>query len=364
MKKLLALCLVLILMLSACACGKEEKVEPPTPVANPTAPTVSTVYISAESLKNVMLINARANDSSTLELEENMHLLARAVLPGKNTTVDHWEINGKQVDSGGRRYTLEFDTDETDVVSAILREKKSVACVNSYITFLDSKGNDIGKKYKRVRFEDDYTIPVTGEAHAGGTITCRITAAVPAGMEVDYWLFNGVAYRFDNQNVVSFVVVGLNVDMVYEPIFCPATGRAPIYSIIEAFDPGFNNINTQLFDDDYPSYFDDSFEEADPSNEGREDYDGPVNTGTQEAPKEHEHNFQLDEAASQTDNGHVFACQSSYTEPHSYDEKGVCTVCGHQTHIHHVKVVPKHKDKSRGQGNSDPGTAPSWIEPN
>lgn len=334
MKKLLAVCTALLLTVSLLACAKADtKDDAPVILAEPASESVSSVRVSGENLKSITLVNALANEANFLSLDENMRLLARAVLPDKSTTVDHWEINGRRVDSGGRRYTLEFDTEDTDVVSAVLRDKKTVRCVNSYLSFIDSKGNDIGKKYSRVRFEDDYTIPVTGEFHEGGTITCRITAVVPSGMEVDYWLFNGVAYRFDNTNVSSFVVVGLDSGMEYEPVFCPGSGRAFISLIIENRDPGFKNQSAVLFPDDRPTYTDE-LPDDDPNDFG-EEYNGPEYTpedsGTAE---EHEHNFQLDMEASQTDEGHVFVCNESYTEPHSYDSNGVCTVCGHETHIH------------------------------
>ena len=144
-------------------------------------------------VRQITLINARVDGKEILELTEEGHYLARAVLP-EGYTVDHWEVNGEPVDTGGRLYSLEFDSEGVWKVEAVLREELRVTCVNAYLQFLDENGNPAGWMYEDVCFEYDYTVPTTGERHPGGTITARVLPIDPEEDEPYYWLIDGEKY--------------------------------------------------------------------------------------------------------------------------------------------------------------------------
>ena len=148
-------------------------------------------------VRQITLINARVDGKEILELTEEGHYLARAVLP-EGYTVDHWEVNGEPVDTGGRLYSLEFDSEGVWKVEAVLREELRVTCVNAYLRFLDENGAASGALYSAVSFEYDYTVPTTGELHPGGTLTVYVSPLIPSGQEVDYWLINGEKVEADN----------------------------------------------------------------------------------------------------------------------------------------------------------------------
>ncbi len=141
-------------------------------------------------VRQITLINARVDGKEILELTEEGHYLARAVLP-EGYTVDHWEVNGEPVDTGGRLYSLEFDSEGVWKVEAVLREELRVTCVNAYLQFLDENGKAVGEMYEEISFEYDYTVPATGAKHPGGSVTVFVSPLLPQGQELDYWLIDG-----------------------------------------------------------------------------------------------------------------------------------------------------------------------------
>ncbi len=253
MKKriLFLLCAAMLLL---CACGGETApAETPASDEAPAAETQPAASESGPAVRQIHLLNARANDSDTIELAEDAHFLARAVLPDENSFVDHWEVNGKKVNAGSRLYSLEFDSEGVFLVEAFLRERKAVDCVNCYLQFLDDKGNAAGEKYSYVSFEEAYIVPTTNEVHAAGSISAQITAIVPAGQSVDYWIINGTAVHY-TENVVSFIFVGLNGPLTIEAVMKSGAGGTPVTSLIGDYDPGNNKgtLPEDRPDDDKP----------------------------------------------------------------------------------------------------------------
>lgn len=160
----------------------------PLPAATPE-PEEETVDQSAR--RELRLINALADGQSSLRITEEGQFLARAVLP-EGMAVDHWLVNGEPADAGDRRFSLEFDSEGVDTVEAVLREELTVRCgENAYIQFLDENGGPAGVKYDSVGFEYDYTVPLTGEEHPGGTITAVVLPVIPLRWELDYWIIDG-----------------------------------------------------------------------------------------------------------------------------------------------------------------------------
>ncbi|MBR5093469.1 MAG: hypothetical protein IK095_00105 [Oscillospiraceae bacterium] len=251
MKKTLSILLLSCLLLVLCACGSQTDAAAPdgsTPETDATAPGTPTA-----DTRSIVLVNASVNGEDHMVLTEEGHFLARAVLPDRSRAVDHWTINGADVDAEGRRYSLEFDSAGTDVVSAVLRERLHVSCDGCYLQFLDDNGTPCGPMYQKVYFEDNYVVPVTNNEHTGGSISCHIAAKVPAGMKVDYWVINGTALRYD-QNVLGFTLVGLTKTLEIQVVLTSGNGTAGADVIMKfetdtGFSPGYPDDEPVILDD-------------------------------------------------------------------------------------------------------------------
>ena len=254
MKRWISFLVALVLAFSLCACGQSTQQEPaPAPEQQEPAPApVSAEIPEGPQTRKIQLIRAAANGYSSIELSEDDTFLARAVLPDQESVVDHWELNGELTDSGGRLYSLAFDSTGVDLVEAYIRPMKNVTCRNCYLQFLDDKGAPAGTKYKRVFFEEYYTVPTTNEPHEGGSISACVTAFVPAGKSVDYWIINGAAYHTE-QEIRSFIFIGLTDSLDIDVVFKDGPAGTPVNILIGQYDPG-NGRGTpvQRPDDDNP----------------------------------------------------------------------------------------------------------------
>ncbi len=135
---------------------------------------------------------------------------------------DHWEF-GEMLDyESGATATFIFDA--PTVLHAVFHARRVVTFINCHMNFLNAKDKASGKDYKQFDFEDDYTNPETKQNCKGGEIDFFVTADVPKGKQVDYWLINGVKYD-PNTNLQKFRVKGQTAATVYEVVFenVPAT---------------------------------------------------------------------------------------------------------------------------------------------
>ncbi|MBR5093470.1 MAG: hypothetical protein IK095_00110 [Oscillospiraceae bacterium] len=231
MKRSLSILLLSCLLLALCACGGQAG----APASDGSTPDTGASGAQAGDTHSIVLVNASVNGEDHMVLTEEGHFLARAILPDRTRSVDRWMIDGEDVDSGGRRYSLEFDSAGAGVVSAILRERLNVSCDGCYLQFLDDNGTPGGPMYQKVYFEDKYVVPVTGNEHAGGNISCHISAKVPQGMKVDYWVINGTALRFD-QNVLGFTLIGLTKTLEIQVVYTNGIGTAGA-DLLMQFEP-------------------------------------------------------------------------------------------------------------------------------
>ena len=182
---------------------------------------------SPEHLREIRaleLVNAQVNDSPVLTLSEEQTFLARAVLP-EGCCVDHWEINGEKADAGERCFSLLFDSTGVKKVEAVLREERRVTCVNAYLQFLDESGEPAGWFYEDLSFEYNYTVPTTGEAHPGGSITACVTPLAPDGMELDHWLIDGERLEAENPPC-AILLDGLDRSIRIEAVLRGSSGNA------------------------------------------------------------------------------------------------------------------------------------------
>lgn len=113
------------------------------------------------------------------------------------------------------------ETPEPEIVYVEVEPEKErcvITCINCHFQFLNKSLNAAGEKLTEFDFEDPYINPNTKEECEGGLLSCYVTADIPKGKQIDYWLINGVEYHFP-QNVTKFGVRELNEATVYEPVF-------------------------------------------------------------------------------------------------------------------------------------------------
>lgn len=169
-------------------------------------------------------VDCTVNGQARAALYGITKIVCSPVVP-EGMAFDHWEVNGKR--DAETKATLELSVSKSTVIRAVLHEKKIVKCINCYLEFLDAKNNAKGSKYTEFDFENEYKNPVTGSKCKGGLIDFYLFASVPRGMQVDYWLINGVKYQ-PPSNLTKFRVVGLDEATVYEVVFKKASSGTPV----------------------------------------------------------------------------------------------------------------------------------------
>ncbi len=151
-------------------------------------------------------------------------VLATASL-AEGFVLNHWEIDGVRVEgTSENNLTLRFSADKTTVVRAVMQKERAVTSVNSYMRYLDERGEPSGETFYTLMFDGEYSSAIG--AMRGGTVTVHVCAEIPKGQAVIGWKINGVAY-YPNQRVSSFIVQNQDVSTEYEPIFHTPTTPKP-----------------------------------------------------------------------------------------------------------------------------------------
>lgn len=201
MRKLLALCLALVICLSMAACSEkeEEKKETQAPV--------ETFCVYA--------VNATIDGKDVVELEKATTITATAT-PAEGTVVDYWMVDGEKQEASADN-TFTYNAEGTAIVEPVFRAQKKITGINAQFCFLDKDGDPDGEDFEEFVFEEEYTNPVTEEKVEGGKISVQVKAVVPSGYAVDYWKINGVEYHFSN-TVSKFIVIDLDEATEYEVV--------------------------------------------------------------------------------------------------------------------------------------------------
>ncbi len=172
---------------------------------------------------SVFGVNCTVNGESSVQLDGATQVRAVAK-QFSGYEFDHWEIGDEPDYESGPDAT--FICSEATVIVAHYHLRRVVTFINCHMNFMNSEGKAGGKNLTEFDFEDDYTNPVTNESCKGGSIDFFITAEVPQGKEVDYWLINGVKYQAPN-NAYKIRVKGQTEATVYEVVL-RKKGRTPL----------------------------------------------------------------------------------------------------------------------------------------
>ena len=235
MKRILTLVLLAAMLLSLAACGSDEalaakqsEIDQLKGQLTAKQEELDKLKASEESLKQqlaalgatapiyqVTAIHATVDGKSAVEFTAERSFTATAIL-GEGQVVDHWELNG-QAQPDSAKETFVFNADEDVLVVAVIRAEKKLTTITAELRFLNKDKNAAGDPLTEFVFEEDYVNPATGEKCEGGKITAEIKAVIPGGKMVDYWIINGVPYRYSS-NVTSFVVEDLDEATTYEVV--------------------------------------------------------------------------------------------------------------------------------------------------
>ena len=226
MKKTIAWLLTVCMLFSVTACRSDDSeetqarteapavTEPDREMATPHKGPSTTEAAAAPVGDPVIALNASVNGETSLSVEAGTELTAQAIIP-EGMAVDAWLLNGQPQDAAGDSFT--FTPEGQTVVEALLRPELTVTAVHANLQFLDRNHSRSGQEFKEFVFEDDYVNPVTGEDVPGGSVSVYVRAEIPQGMNIEYWLINGVPYYF-NSYVSGFRVMDLKESTVFEPV--------------------------------------------------------------------------------------------------------------------------------------------------
>lgn len=93
-----------------------------------------------------------------------------------------------------------------------------------YIQFVDDNGNAKGESFTELNFGESYYNSLTRRNVTNGVVHVRITADVPRGRTVEYWVINGIKYTFNTQ-VKSFTLREVTYGMTIEAVLDGDTPR-------------------------------------------------------------------------------------------------------------------------------------------
>jgi hypothetical protein len=199
---------------------KESQNNAQAPVSTTTPePVVVEIEIPIDSIvgKNCKL---NGKDSVRIDGDTEVHAVADEI---EGYVFDHWVVDGEDdYESGPDAY---FTFSYPVAICAMYRERRIVTFKNCHMTLLNGSGNSVGKSYTEFDFEEDYTNPETKETIPGGTIDFYVFADIPKGMQVEYWLINGVVYEMPYNDISKFRVEGQTEATVYEVVFSKQTAK-------------------------------------------------------------------------------------------------------------------------------------------
>ena len=138
-----------------------------------------------------------------------------ALIP-EGQVLDFWRFNGEPSEKGGESITL---TPETSFFAeAVCCPERILKTEHAVIRFLNEENEPAGEAFTEINFQNEYFNAATKKYCEGGTVSAVITASVPRGCTLAYWLIDGVPYRF-NRVVTEITVIDLDRAATYVPVF-------------------------------------------------------------------------------------------------------------------------------------------------
>ena len=115
-------------------------------------------------------------------------------------------------------------SNDEEVTFAPAEGKKTLRAIGCVIHFVDKDGNINGDSFTELNFGEAYYNTLTRKTITDGSVDVRISAEIPKGKKVAYWVINGAKYTF-NTEVKSFTLREVPYGMVIEAVLSGNTAQ-------------------------------------------------------------------------------------------------------------------------------------------
>ena len=102
--------------------------------------------------------------------------------------------------------------------------EKILRTIGSVMHFVDKDGNIKGDSFTELNFGEDYYNTLTRKTVTDGSVDVKVSAEIPKGKRVAYWVINGAKYTF-NTEVKSFTLREVPYGMVIEAVLSGNTDQ-------------------------------------------------------------------------------------------------------------------------------------------
>ena len=113
---------------------------------------------------------------------------------------------------------------EAEPVLLPVEGEKILRTIGCVIHFIDKDGNIKGDSFTELNFGEDYYNTLTRKTVTDGSVDVKISAEIPKGKKVAYWVINGAKYTFNNE-VKSFTLREIPYGMVIEAVLSGQTAQ-------------------------------------------------------------------------------------------------------------------------------------------
>jgi len=114
--------------------------------------------------------------------------------------------------------------DDEEVTFAPAEGAKILRAIGCVIHFVDKDGNIKGDSFTELNFGEEYYNTLTRKTVTDGSVDVKISAEIPKGKKVAYWVINGAKYTFNNE-VKSFTLREVPYGMVIEAVLSGNTAQ-------------------------------------------------------------------------------------------------------------------------------------------
>ena len=114
--------------------------------------------------------------------------------------------------------------DDEEVTFAPAEGEKILRAIGCVIHFVDKDGNIKGDSFTELNFGEEYYNTLTRKTVTDGSLDVNISAEIPKGKKVAYWVINGAKYTFNNE-VKSFTLREVPYGMVIEAVLSGQTAQ-------------------------------------------------------------------------------------------------------------------------------------------
>ena len=111
-----------------------------------------------------------------------------------------------------------------EITFAPAEGEKILRAIGCVIHFVDKDGNIKGDSFTELSFGEEYYNTLTRKTVTDGSVDVKISAEIPKGKRVAYWVINGAKYTFNNE-VKSFTLREVPYGMVIEAVLSGNTAQ-------------------------------------------------------------------------------------------------------------------------------------------